>query len=99
MRKFGIGYSGEEPVKVLFFVVCRYGTFFTGHEPDKRATWSSIWQMVKVFSQIPRNVPNKLEVLHNLLYREYLSLSERQQKPDEESFNIGDYEICLKSVW
>lgn len=99
MRKFGIDYSSEAPVKVLFFVVCRYGTFFTGLEPDDRATWSSIWQMVKIFSQIPRNVPNKLEVLHNLLYREYLSLSDRPKKPDEESFNIGDYEICLKSVW
>ena len=97
MRKFGIDYCREEPVKVRFFVVCRHGTFFTGHEPDKRATWSSIWLMIKVLSQIPRNIPNKLEMLHDLLYREYLSLSDTPKSPDEDLFNIGEYEICLKS--
>lgn len=98
MKKFGIDYTSENPVKVLLFVICRYGTFFTGCEPDKRATWSSIWLMLKVLAQMPRNIPNKLEVLHDMLFREYISLSKAQQCPDEDIFNIGEYEIRLKSL-
>ncbi len=97
LKKFGL--EGKKvPVKVLLFVVCRHGTFFTGYEPDKRAAWSSIWLILKVFSQIPRDIPNKLEVLHNLLHREYSAISSAKQAIDEYMFKIGEYELHLKVV-
>ena len=97
LKKFGL--EGKKvPVKVLLFVVCRHGTFFTGYEPDKRAAWSSIWLILKIFSQIPRGIPNKLEVLHNLLHREYSAISSAKQAIDEYMFKIGEYELHLKVV-
>ena len=95
MNKFGIECK-EYPVKVLLFVICRHGAFFTGCEPDKRAAWSSIWQILKIFSKIPRKIPSKLEVLHNLLFQEYALLSKAKQDLEEDLFNIGEYELRLK---
>jgi len=97
LKKFGLECK-KVPVKVLLFVVCRHGTFFTGYEPDKRAAWSSIWLILKIFSQIPRGIPNKLEVLNNLLRREYSAISSAKQAIDEYMFKIGEYELRLKVV-
>ncbi|MDD5774735.1 MAG: hypothetical protein PHS64_02195 [Candidatus Omnitrophica bacterium] len=95
LKKFGVNCK-RSPIKVLLFVICRHAAFFTGNEPDKRAAWSSVWLILKIFSRMPRGIPNKLKVLHDLVHQEYSAVSNAKQDLDGESFIIGEYEVYSK---
>lgn len=97
-NKLGISCK-RDIAKVLIFVVCRHGTYFTNQKPDERAAWASIWLIIKIFSQIPENIPNKIDILHSLIFQEYDALKKvKKNTLEEDTFHIGGYKIALKTI-
>ncbi|GAI04741.1 unnamed protein product, partial [marine sediment metagenome] len=87
------------PKKILIFVICRHNTYFTGYEVDKRAAWSSVWNLLKVWdSKIPKNSTNKIEALYNELKKIERDINTRKRpEMTKDEFNISRYRIILKS--
>ena len=87
------------PNKILIFVICRHNTYFTGYEVDKRAAWSSIWNLLKVLnSKILESSSSRIEALYNELKRIERDINARKTSGiTVEEFNISRYKIILKS--
>ena len=87
------------PKKIFIFVICRHNTFFTGHDVDQRAAWSSLWNMIKTLhSTIPRSSSNRLERLYNELKKvEKDTVMKEGPGTEEDEFGISQYKIVLKS--
>lgn len=83
-------------IKVLIFVICRHNANFTGCEIDKRAAWTTIWQMLKLYSQKLLPGKNKIERLYNELKKQEKIVFKVKNKKITERFKISDYEIILR---
>ena len=72
---------------------------FTGYDVDKRAAWSSIWNLLKVFnSKIPKNSKNQIEKLYSELKKIEGGINTKRPEIKGDEFNISGYRIILKST-
>ena len=91
--------SNHVPKKIFIFVICRHNIFFTGYDVDKRAAWSSIWNLLKVFnSKIPKNSKNQIEKLYSELKKIEGGINTKRPEIKGDEFNISGYRIILKST-
>ena len=69
--------------KVLFFVINWNAVFFTGVKPDQRAAWTTIYQLIRNFSEIPKYSPDFLSILHSRLLQDTPVITKKKKMEDE----------------
>jgi len=81
--------------KALLFILNRNSVFFTGIKPDKRAAWSTGWQFIKTFSEIPINTPDFLSILHKRIV-ESSPAGKKREKIEDSRFQFSGYDFLLR---
>ena len=82
--------------KVLIFVINRNAAFFTGFNPDERVAWATWYQFFRIFSNIPKNMSNKLGILYKIIKKNSPVYKEPQELGDYK-FKLGGYNLILKA--
>jgi hypothetical protein len=92
--------SAFAPKKIFIFVICRHNTYFTGYEVDKRAAWSSVWNLLKVLnSKVLEDSANRIETLYSELKRIERDVNTRKMyESGEEKYAISGYTIVIRTA-
>lgn len=92
-------FNARNPLnKVLFFVVNRNAVFFTGAEPDHRATWATFYQFVRSFSEIPVGTADVLSNLQARLVNNSPAFKKRRPLK-EMRFQLGGLTFVLQDAF